>query len=118
MLEWLKDVNPHNGHCYGWTGFEDGTAIYRIHVDENGWYYEYLPNADGMDGYDTAEEAMTAAEADYQFWQNIDNLELELDPEILEEIAREVEAEAELEGEGLENWMNSNIFATHRSDWD
>lgn len=97
-----------------WLGFDDA-FLYRVAQDENGWYYEAINTQDGMDGYTTAEEAKEAAEADYQFWQNFDDMELELDPEILEEIA---EAEAELEGEGLEHWMNSNIFATYRSDWD
>jgi hypothetical protein len=97
-----------------WLGFDDA-FLYRVAQDGNGWYYEAINTQDGMDGYATAEEAKEAAEADYQFWQNFDNMELELDPEILEEIA---EAEAELEGEGLEHWMNSNIFATYRSDWD
>lgn len=108
MLRWEFE----NGQ---WLGFDDA-FLYRVAQDGNGWYYEAINTQDGMDGYATAEEAKEAAETDYQIWQNIDNLELEIDPEILEEIAREVEAE--LEGEGLENWMNSNIFATHRSDWD
>lgn len=98
-----------------WLGFDDA-FLYRVAQDGNGWYYEAINTQDGMDGYTTAEEAKEAAEADYQFWQNLDNMELEIDPEILEEAARE--AEAELQGEGLENWMNSNIFATYRSDWD
>lgn len=86
-------------------------------MDENGWYYEYLPDADGMDGYDTAEEAMAAAEADYQHWNNSpDDSEIEIDSDLLEELANE--AEAELQGEGLERWMNSDIYARYRSDWD
>lgn len=100
-----------------WLGFDDGVFTYRVAQDDNGWHYEYLPNADGMDGYDTAEEAMTAAEADYQHWHNsLDDSEIEIDSDLLEEFA--TEAEAELQGEGLELWMNSNIFATYRSDWE
>lgn len=121
MLRWEKDINGYNGHWMGgYIGFDDDCPLYKVSEDDNGWYYEYLPDGagNGMDGYTTPEEAKKAAEADFQVWQNFDNLELEIDPEILEEIAREVEAEAELEGEGLENWMNSNIFATHRSDQD
>lgn len=106
MLHWELEKGE-------WLGFDDA-FLYRVAQDENDWYYEAINTQDGMDGYATAEEAKEAAEADYQFWQNFDNLELEIDPEILEEIARE--AEAELEGEGLERWMNSNFFATHRSD--
>lgn len=119
MLRWEKDINSYNGHWMGgYIGFDDDCPLYKVGEDDNGWYYEYLPEGDGMDGYNTAEEAKEAAEADFQVWQNFDSLELEIDPEILEEVAREAEAEAELEGEGLENWMNSNIFATYRSDWE
>lgn len=46
----------------GYIGFDDGCPLYKVGEDDNGWYYEYLPDADGMDGYDTAEEAMAAAE--------------------------------------------------------
>lgn len=117
MLKWEKDINGYNGHwAGGYIGFDDDCPLYKVGEDDNGWYYDYLPSADGMEGYDTAQEAKEAAEADFQVWQNFDNLELEIDPEILEEIASE--AEAELEGEGLENWMNSNIFATYHSNWE
>ena len=108
MLRWELEKGK-------WLGFDDA-FLYRVAQDENGWYYEAVNTQDGMDGYSTAEEAKEAAEVDYQVWQNIDDLELEIDPEVLEELADE--AEAELQGEGLENWMNSNIFATYRSDWD
>ena len=65
MLKWEKDVNGYNGHWMGgYIGFEDDCPLYRVAKDENGWYYEYLPDADRKDGYDTAEEAMAAAEAD------------------------------------------------------
>jgi hypothetical protein len=46
----------------GYIGFDDDCPLYKVGEDDNGWYYEYLPDADGMDGYETAEEAMVAAE--------------------------------------------------------
>lgn len=65
MLKWEKDINGYNGHWMGgYIGFEDDCPLYKVGEDENGWYYEYLPDADGMDGYDTAEEAKAAAESD------------------------------------------------------
>ena len=81
MLRWEFE----NGE---WLGFDDA-FLYRVTQDGNGWYFEAINTQDGMDGYTTAEEAKEAAEADYQFWQNFDDMELELDPEILEEIAKE-----------------------------
>jgi hypothetical protein len=118
MLKWKKDINGYNGHWMGgFIGFDDDCPLYKVGEDDNGWYYDYLPSADGMDGYNTAEEAMAAAEADYQHWHNLpDDFEMEIDSDLLEELA--TEAEAELQGEGLEIWMNSNIFATYRSDWE
>lgn len=63
MLKWEKDINGYNGHWMGgYIGFDDGCPLYKVGEDDNGWYYEYLPDADGMDGYETAEEAMAAAE--------------------------------------------------------
>lgn len=118
MLRWEKDINGYNGHWMGgYIGFDDDCPLYKVGEDDSGWYYDYLPDADGMDGYDTAEEAMTAAEADYQRWHNFsDDSETEIDSDWLEELA--TEAEAELQDEGLELWMNSSIFATYRSDWE
>ena len=67
----------------GYIGFEDDCPLYRVAKDENGWYYEYLPDADGMDCYDTAEEAMAAAESEVAAkeieidWEDIDLEDLE-----------------------------------------
>ena len=66
MLEQKKDIN-------GYIGFDDDCPLYKVGEDESGWYYEYLPNADGMDGYDTAEEAMAAAEADMHHLLELDD---------------------------------------------
>ena len=67
MLRWEKDINGYNGNWMGgYIGFDDGCPLYRVRRDDNGWYYEYLPGADGMDGYESAEEAKAAAEADYK----------------------------------------------------
>ena len=65
MLKWYEE----NGER---LGFDDDAFLYRVAKDENGWYWEYVPDMDGFDGYDTAEEAMAAAEADaeaYDFYE-------------------------------------------------
>ena len=87
MLRWEKDINGYNGHWMGgYIGFEDDCPLYKVGEDENGWYYEYLPDADGMDGYESAEEAKAAAEADYKAdtasileidWEDLEPLDLE-----------------------------------------
>ena len=67
MLRWEKDINGYNGHWMGgYIGFDDGCPLYRVGRDDNGWYYEFLAAADGFDGYETAEEARAAAEADFK----------------------------------------------------
>ena len=57
-MKWYEENGKH-------LGFDDDTYVYRVAEDENGWYYEHIMTQDGFDGYETAEEAMTAAEADY-----------------------------------------------------
>ena len=64
-MEWKRDINPHTGHRYGYVGVENGNQLYYVHVDEDGWFYEYQPNGDWDSGYATAEKAMVAAEEDY-----------------------------------------------------
>jgi hypothetical protein len=67
MLKWEKDINGYNGNWMGgYIGFDDDCPLYRVGRDDNGWYYEFLAAADGFDGYESAEEAMAAAEADYK----------------------------------------------------
>lgn len=67
MLKWEKDINGYNGNWMGgYIGFEDDCPLYRVGRDDNGWYYEFLAAADGFDGYESAEEARAAAEADYE----------------------------------------------------
>lgn len=67
MLRWEKDINGYNGNWMGgYIGFEDDCPLYRVGRDDNGWYYEFLAAADGFDGYESAEEAKAAAEADYE----------------------------------------------------
>ena len=56
-MKWYEENGKH-------LGFIDGTYLYRVAKDENGWYWEFILDMDGMDGYDTAEEAMADAEAD------------------------------------------------------
>ena len=71
MLTWHEE----NGK---YLGFDDDTYMYRVTQDENGWYYEHIQDCDGMDGYDTAAEAMAAAEAEYEFEEGL-KPEYELD---------------------------------------
>ena len=94
MLKWEKDINGYNGHWMGgYIGFDDGCPLYKVGEDDNGWYYEYLPDADGMDGYETAEEAMAAAEFEVAAkeieidWEDLEPLDLEdLEPLDLEDL--------------------------------
>lgn len=89
MLNWKKDINGYNGHWMGgYIGFDDDCPLYKVGEDDSGWYYEYLPDADGMDGYDTAEEAIAAAEFEFTSKQiEIDGDDLEpLSSEDLEDI--------------------------------
>lgn len=80
MLKWEKDIN-------GYIGFEDDCPLYKVGEDDNGWYYECLPDADGMDGYDTCQEAMAAAESEVAAKEiEIDWAEEWLAPEELYEI--------------------------------
>lgn len=85
MLNWKKDINGYNGHWMGgYVGFDDDCPLYMVGEDDDGWYYEYLPDGDGMDGYSTYQEAMAAAE--FEFTAHQIELELdELEPLTLEE---------------------------------
>lgn len=76
MLKWYKE----NGK---YLGFEDDTLLYLVYNEGNGfgWEWEYVPDMDGFDGYDTAEEAMADAEADaeshnYDFDDDDEDLDL------------------------------------------
>ena len=87
MLRWEKDINGYNGNWMGgYIGFDDGCPLYRVGRDDNGWYYEFLAAADGFDGYESAQEAKAAAEADYKAdtasileidWEDLVPLDLE-----------------------------------------
>ena len=75
MLKWYEENGKH-------LGFDDDTFLYRVAKDENGWYWEYVPDMDGFDGYDTAEEAMADAEKDCQRdfdidWEDLEPFDLE-----------------------------------------
>ena len=103
MLRWEKDINGYTGHWMGgYIGFDDDCPLYKVGEDENGWYYEYLPDADGMDGFDTAEEAMAEAEFEYTAnqidldWEEEEPLTVEEMEEILGDILFEERREARL----------------------
>lgn len=83
MLKWYEENGKH-------LGFDDGTYVYRVAEDENGWYYEHIMTQDGMDGYDTAEEAMTAAEVDYTQYEADTHHLLELDEPLSYEEAMKI----------------------------
>lgn len=89
MLKWYEENGEH-------LGFDDGTFLYRVAKDENSWYWEYVPDMDGSDGYDTAEEAMADAEKDCEAhdleadWEDLEPLDLEdLEDAYWDEVAHE-----------------------------
>ena len=64
-MEWYNENGNH-------LGFIDGTYLYRVAFEDGSWYWEFVPGMEGMNGYDTAEEAKAAAEADaeaYDFYE-------------------------------------------------
>lgn len=89
MLKWYEENGKH-------LGFDDDTYVYRVAKDENGWYWEYVPDMDSFDGYDTAEEAMADAEKDCEAhdfevdWEDLEPLDLEdLEDAYWDEVAHE-----------------------------
>lgn len=93
MLKWYKENERY-------LGFEDDTLLYLVYNEGNGfgWEWEYIPDMDGFDGYDTAEEAMADAEADaesHNFDFDIDDedllldLDLDLEEAYWDEVAHE-----------------------------
>lgn len=88
-----------------WLGFDDA-LLYRVKKDANGWYFEHVLDMDGMDGYTTADEAMDAADTDYQaheFDFDWDDDPI-LSPEELEEILGDRLAHERMEREKLGLW--------------
>lgn len=84
MLNWKKDINGYNGHWMGgYIGFDDDCPLYKVGEDDEGWYYEYLPESCGESGYDTYQEAMAAAEFEFIAkqieidWEDLEPLDLE-----------------------------------------
>ena len=63
MLRWEKDINGYNGHWMGgYIGFDDDCPLYKVGECDNGWYYDNLVELVAIEGYDTYQEAMAAAE--------------------------------------------------------
>lgn len=71
MLKWYEENGKH-------LGFEDDTFLYRVRHGEDGWEFESVIEMCGYSGYDTAQEAMEAAEADYEYHEGL-KPEAELD---------------------------------------
>lgn len=63
-LNWIEENGKH-------LGFEDGALAYRVYQDEDGWTYEDVQELVAYSGYDTAEEAIKAAEADYEYKEGL-----------------------------------------------
>ena len=63
-LNWIEENGKH-------LGFEDGALAYRVYQDEDGWAYEDVQELVVYSGYDTAEEAVQAAEADYEYKEGL-----------------------------------------------
>lgn len=64
MLTWYEENGKH-------LGFEDGVLAYRVYQDEDGWTYEDTQELVAWEGYETAEEAKRAAEADYEYKEGL-----------------------------------------------
>ena len=64
MLNWIEENGKH-------LGFEDGALAYRVFKDEDGWTFEDVQELVAYSGYDTAEEAKQAAEADYEYKESL-----------------------------------------------
>lgn len=89
-MKWYEENGKH-------LGFIDGTFLYKVAKDENGWYWEYVPDMDGFDGYDTAEEAMADAEADASAHELEDDENTTYTLEEVEEILGDIIFEARRE---------------------
>lgn len=65
-LNWIEENGKH-------LGFEDGALAYRVYEDEDGdgWAYEDVQELIAYSGYETAEEAIQAAEADYEYKEGL-----------------------------------------------
>lgn len=88
-----------------WEGYDDGNLRYRIYyTNSTGWCWEDVPCWEGVEGYETEEEAMTAAEKHYaKRLEQEDQLlmiDLEISLEEIEEILGDILYE-EAREEGL-----------------
>lgn len=63
-LNWIEKNGKH-------LGFEDGALAYRVYLGEDGWGYDDVQELVGYTGYDTAQEAIEAAEADYRYKEGL-----------------------------------------------
>ena len=63
-LNWIEENGKH-------LGFEDGALAFRVYQDEDGWTYEDVQDMVAYSGYDTAEEAIKAAEAEYEYKEGL-----------------------------------------------
>ena len=79
-LNWIEENGKH-------LGFEDGALAFRVYQDEDGWAYEDVQELVECGGYDTAEEAIKAAEAEYEYKEGL-KPESELD-ELLDVMTEE-----------------------------
>ena len=97
MLEWAKANNK-------FYGYEDDILLYRVFNDGtgHGWEWENVPEWEGEYGYETAEAAMAAANAQYAERLKMEEEipeELELDLEDIDVILAEMlYEEAKTEG--------------------
>lgn len=84
MLEWKYDEKSSHH-----LGFADGVLLYRVFFGE-GWEWEEASFWEGGYGYDTPEEAMQAANVEWQKRTDLEDrlllIDLEITLEELEEI--------------------------------
>lgn len=72
MLRWEEE---NKGVWFGYD--KNDEHRYTVAKDENGWYFEFLRDTDGFDGYDTCEEAKADAEADWRYHESTEDTEEE-----------------------------------------
>lgn len=63
MLNWYEENGKH-------LGFDDA-LLYRVYKEDDGWAYEDVLELIAYSGYNNAEEAKQAAEADYEYKEGL-----------------------------------------------
>ena len=87
MLTWIKENGKH-------LGFDDGDFLYRVFETPEGWMWETSDAWEGECDFETAEQAMIAAQLDWnkklEQLDKIDLIDLEMSLQDLEEILGDI----------------------------